>query len=208
MNGSKTECINAWDFPGKWKKDVNDDFEVLKAFHDIVKDADAVVTHNGIKFDWKYIQTRFILHGLDPLPKIHHIDTCRLAKSNMLSFNNKLGYLGKWAVDDTKMQNGGWQLWVDVHNRCEKAQRKMERYCKQDVRLLEKLYKKLRPFASNIPNHNLFIEEGIVCPNCGSDKLNRHGTRTTKTKIYSRFICRDCGSSGRFDFKEKNPRSI
>jgi len=40
----KTQVINAWDF-SRWKKDVNDDFSVVRALYDVLKEADAVVTH-------------------------------------------------------------------------------------------------------------------------------------------------------------------
>lgn len=209
LGGSKTECINAWDFEN-WENDVNDDFEVCKAFHEIVKDADAVITHNGIRFDWKYLQTRFVYHGMEPLRKIPHIDTKKIASQNLFSFNNKLGYLGEWIVNDNKLDNGGWELWVDVHKRCPKAMRKMERYCKQDVKLLEKVFEVLKPFASNLPNFNRFIDpkEGPVCPYCGSREIYRNGWHYTKTMTYQRIICKDCKGHSRLDARDENPRSI
>jgi DNA polymerase elongation subunit (family B) len=208
LGGSKTECINAWDFKN-WKKDVNDDYEVCKAFYEIVKDADAVITHNGIRFDWKYFQTRLVYHGLSPLHNIPHIDTKKLASQNLFSFNNKLGYLGEWLVNDTKLENGGWELWIEVHKRNEKAMKKMERYCKQDVRLLEKVFKKLRPFAKNLPNFDMWNEKDeLVCASCGSENVYRNGWHHTKTRTYQRLVCKDCKSFSRLDAKDENPRSI
>lgn len=200
-------CINAWDFPA-WKKDVNNDYHVVKAIHDVLHDADAVVTHNGKRFDWKFLQTRIMKHGMKPLSNINHIDTKELASRNLFSFNNKLGTLGEWLVNDKKLDNGGWELWVDVHNREEKAMKLMERYCKQDVLLLEKIFRELRPFAKNIPNHNLWVDEdGRVCPSCGGGNLKSHGWRYTSTTKYRRFMCYGCGSVSRGDTKEKNLRS-
>jgi len=81
-NEKKTHCINAWDFKN-WKTNVNDDMEVCKAIREVLEDADAVVTHNGTRFDWKYLQTRLLINGLKPLPKIPHIDTCTIASRNL-----------------------------------------------------------------------------------------------------------------------------
>lgn len=206
-SGRKTKVLNAWDY-AEWKKDVNDDRKLVKAIRDVLVGADAVVTHNGKKFDWKYLQTRIIKHGLDPLPRIAHIDTCELAKRHMYSFNNRLGYLGEQFVSDRKLDNGGWNLWVDVFNRCPKAQKKMSLYCKQDVDLLEKLFLKLRPFALNLPNQAITSGNDHTCPTCGSYNVIKQGTRLTKTKEYHRYQCNECGSWSRSDAKDRNLRSI
>lgn len=204
----KIHCINAWDFDN-WNADVNDDSEVVMAIYDVLKDADAVVTHNGKRFDWKYLQTRLVANGLDPLHKIPHIDTKQEASRNLFSFNNRLGYVGEWLVGDKKLDNGGWELWVKVHGKDEKAMKLMERYCKQDVALLEKVYHKLKPLISNIPNHNLFTDrDEAVCPSCGSESLIKNGLRHTKTKSYMRLRCLKCGSSARLDAKGKNAVSL
>lgn len=208
---NKTHCINAWDFPKRWKKNVNDDLEVVKTIREVLVSADAVVTHNGRRFDWKFLQTRIAYHGLEPLPKIDHVDTKQLASSNLFSFNNRLGYLGEQFVGDTKLNHEGWDLWVKVHGDDEAAKKKMEKYCKQDVVLLEKIFKKLKPFATNIPNHNFvslqYSGGKPVCPSCGSTRLVSNGYRYTKTRNYKRYQCKDCLTWSRTDASDKNPRT-
>jgi DNA polymerase elongation subunit (family B) len=204
----KPKCINAWDFK-PWAKDVNNDYEIVKAAREILSEADAVVTHNGRRFDWKFLQTRLIYHKLPPLPKIPHIDTCALAKSNLFLFNNRLNTLAKFLTSEEKMENGGWDLWFKVLNRDPKSMRIMTDYCKQDVNVLEKVFKVLRPFCTQIPNYNLFGgHKKNVCPSCGSSRLRGLGWRYTKTTSYRRFICLDCSSFSRTDISEKLPRSI
>ena len=209
----ETHCINAWDF-NRWDKNKNDDYSVCKAIYDVLKDADAVVTHNGKRFDWKYLQTRLLKHKIGTLDKIHHIDTCQVAKANLLSFNNRLNTIGQLVADDQKLENGGWDLWVRVHGKDPDAMKLMEDYCKQDVILLEKVYRELRPLIGNIPNYNHFrsqvkIIEGIrVCPNCGHDELVSNGWRYTKTQAYQRLQCKKCRSWCRVDAKGNQPRSI
>jgi DNA polymerase elongation subunit (family B) len=211
--GSKTECINAWDFPKRWKNDVNDDFMVCKKIYDVLKDTDAVVTYNGKRFDWKFLQTRLAFHGLPFLGKIHHIDCCNIARGNLFALNNKLGTIGELLADDKKLAHTGWKLWVDTYHKCPKALKLMEKYCKQDVKLLEKVFKKMLPFINNMPNHNLYKSEaqykkGVkVCPNCGSEKIYHNGVRSTKTVIYRRMNCKDCGTWFRTDAKDHNPRT-
>lgn len=205
----KTHCINAWDFP-RWKKDVNDDFEVVKALYEVLASSDAIVTHNGVRFDWKHLQTRIIYHGLPPLPKIPHIDTKQLASRHLYAFNNRLGNLGKFLEKEDKLDHDGWEMWVDVYDRKAKAMRKMEKYCKQDVNLLDKLFTRLKPFAK-LPNYNLFTGESgadRACPSCGSVNAQSKGWRYTATMKYRRYICKQCGSYFMTDRKNLNPRGL
>lgn len=202
-----THCLNVWDTKG-YKGDINNDKQLVKTIYEILKDADAVITQNGKRFDWKFIQTRLMKYGFPPLNKIPHIDTKQLAKQNLFLFNNRLSTIGKVLVDDDKMDNGGWDLWVKVYQGDKKAMEKMSRYCKQDVRLTEKVFNKLKPFATNIPNHNLWSEGKKVCPSCGSKRLKSNGWKRTKTKEYRQMRCLDCLSFCRTDTRDKNPRSV
>lgn len=207
-SGEKTRVINAWDFPN-WEINVNDDSFVCEEIYRVLHDADAVVTHNGVRFDWKYLQTRLLINNLPLLPKIPHIDTKALASKHLFSFNNRLGYLGEWMVKDQKMSHEGWKLWVKVYKRNQKAMQTMSKYCAQDVDLLEKVFVKLKPLAYNIPNYNLFVDPGKVqCPRCGSTRLWSKGFKYTATRYYRRYKCKDCGGYARTDSKDKNMRSI
>lgn len=209
LGDPNVKCISAWDFPDLWNQNVNDDSALVKAAYEILKDADAVITHNGKRFDWKFMQTRLLKYGLPPLAKIHHVDTCAVSKSNLLMFNNRLSTVGKFLTDEDKLENGGWDLWVRVHQRDPEAMQLMVDYCKQDVALLEKVFKRLRPLVTNLPNHNLFtIGKENVCPNCGSTRLHAHGYRTTKVKTYRRYLCIDCKTTSRTDVEDRMPRSI
>jgi DNA-directed RNA polymerase subunit RPC12/RpoP len=204
----ETRCLNAWDYPA-WKKDVNDDKALCEDIHKIMSEADCFVSHNGKRFDLKFLQTRFIKHGLPPLPRTSHIDTCMEAKKNLLAFNNRLGTLAKFIKSEDKLENGGWELWSKVMNRDKKSMLLMEKYCKQDVIVLEAVFKKLLPFVNSMPNFNLFSSgEKDVCPNCGSTRLTGNGQRVTKEAVYMRVRCADCGTNSQKRKPEKEPRTF
>ena len=74
----------------------------------------------------------------------------------------------------------------------EPAQKRMARYCKQDVKLLEKLYLKIRPFIRNHPH--MGEVKGHECGACGSRHLQSRGYRRTKTMRIQRLQCQKCGS--------------
>ena len=177
------KTINAWDFKG-WKVNVNDDLDLVKAARAILSTADVVVTHNGKRFDWKFLQTRLMKHGLKPLHKIQHVDTCAVVKQNLYLINNRMNTVAKHLRTHEKLDNGGWELWERVQKREKKAMRLMSKYCAQDVEVLAQIFKHLRPFAPVLK---------FSCEKCGSFKLRSEGTRTTRKMTYRRLSCKDCG---------------
>ncbi len=70
----------------------------------------------------------------------------------------------------------------------------MIQYNKQDILLLEKIYKRFLPWITNHPNYGLYQGKQFACPNCGSKNLMRRGFAYTKVNIYQRWICRKCGA--------------
>lgn len=197
IKGEKTtKCINAWDYKG-FAGNPNNDKELCKAIAEILKDADAIVTQNGKRFDIPVINTRMAKHGLPAISKnIPHIDTKVVFKSNYAAYDNKLDTIAKTFGCETKLENGGWGLWMDMYKNKPSSKRLMERYCKQDVNVLEQVFDKLLPVMKGLPNYNLFVNNinTPVCPNCGNKKLHRHDTRTTRTGIYQRYLCKSCGT--------------
>ena len=203
----KTHCLNVWDYPN-WKKNINDDYELVKAAKEVLDSADAIVTHNGKMFDYKFLNTRLAFHGLAPLLKIPHIDTCMLARKRLYLASNRLDDLAKFLKLDGKMKHDGWDLWIDVHGRSEKAMKTMTEYCKKDVRVLDECFTRLKGRAGDvIPNHNHWRStQNEVCPACGSADYIKWGHRITATNKFPRYRCKSCGTCFRNDKKDKNPR--
>lgn len=207
LGSDRTECICAWDFP-EWIDNVNDDKRVVEAIAEVLRDADCVITHNGKRFDWPFLQTRLLANGLDPLPRIHHVDTCQTARSQLSVANNRLQTVARFLTDKEKKQHEGWDLWVRVHSRDPAACEEMKAYCMQDVDVLEQVFRSMRPLVRGLPNQNLFspMKENS-CPQCGSTRLRKEGKRYTSTGTYQRYICTDCRTYCRTDLKDQLPRT-
>lgn len=206
LGSDQTNCISAWDFD-QWSTNVNDDRQVVEGIYNVLKDADCVITHNGKRFDWKFLQTRLMFHKMEPLPKIHHIDTCAEAKRELYVLNNRLQTVARFLTNKEKMEHEGWDLWVKVHGRDVEACEKMKSYCMQDVDVLEAVYRSLRPVVRGMPNHNLFSPlKEKACPKCGSSRIRSEGKRHTLTRSYRRYICQDCRSWCHTDLKDEVPR--
>jgi hypothetical protein len=101
------------------------------------------------------------------------------------------------------VKHEGHELWIKCLAGDPKAWAKMKKYNVQDVRLLEELYDKLRPWISGHPNLGLYGDtEDVVCPNCAGDDLERRGFAFTNLGKFQRFRCRACGTWTRSNRRE------
>jgi len=171
-----------------------DDKRIISDLWDLLNEADIVIAHNGDKFDVKKINGRFVKYGLNlPMP-YKTIDTFKAARKRMslpsLSLNYIAGYLGLQQKNDTD-----FQLWVDSMEGDPKALKRMQEYCDQDIRVLEDVYLKLRPFVQPHPNLGMYIKsDSKTCPSCASTNLKKEGQYATTVNLYDAFRCQDCGS--------------
>ena len=162
---------------------------MAQAIKDLFEEADAVVTYNGDKYDIPKVTGEIVLAGLTPPPGVTSIDLLKTVKK--FGFNmNRLAYIGPLLGLGAKVKHEGFNLWKDVLAGNEKARRKMERYCVQDVRLTTKMYQKLLPF---IKNHPFLGEKVHDCPACGGHTVQKRGFRRTRSFMIQRNQCQDCG---------------
>jgi DNA polymerase III epsilon subunit-like protein len=180
--------------------------EMVKQVWELLNEADAVVHYNGNKFDMPTLNKEFILHELPPPDPYHQIDLLQVARKRFRFPSNKLDYVAKALGLGAKVKHVGHELWVKCMANDTAAWKQMERYNKQDVKLLEKLYKRLLPWIQNHPNHALYTDsERPECPNCGSHKVVKKGTETTKVGQYQRYRCKDCHTPIRGRFTTMSP---
>jgi predicted RNA-binding Zn-ribbon protein involved in translation (DUF1610 family) len=167
---------------------------MVQRIHDLLSEADAVVHYNGKRFDIPKLNAEFIKLGYSPPSTYKQIDLLTVARGQFKFASNKLDFVAQHLGIGGKVEHKGMSLWVGCMEGCSKAWRLMERYNKQDVRLLPKLYKKLLPWIMNHPNYALYINtDRPTCTNCGSTKVQSRGKQCTSTQKYTRFQCLDCG---------------
>ena len=165
---------------------------MLRRIHKLISAADAVIHYNGTKFDMPTLNKEFLLHDFPPPAPYKQIDLLRSVRSQFRFPSNKLDYVAQRLGLGKKTEHEGYTLWVKCMNKDPAAWKVMEKYNKQDVVLLEKVYDRLLPWIKSHPNHNLFSGRG--CPNCGSSKLQKRGFTYTTTGTFQRFQCTNCGS--------------
>ena len=172
--------------------------QMVQKAHDLLDESDAVVHYNGKKFDIKMLQTEWALLKMPPPSPYKQIDLYHTVRSQFRLPSNKLDYVCKRFGLGKKIRHRGMDLWVGCMQEDEKSCKEMERYNKQDVRLLPRLYKYILPYIHNHPNWGLHGDmDRPVCKNCGSDRLQRRGFSITGTQRYRRYQCQKCGTWNR-----------
>ena len=185
--------------------------EMLKKLYTLLNEADAVIHYNGERFDIPVINKELLLESYLPPSPFHQVDLYKVVKKRFKFTSNKLDHVAGELGLGKKVAHQGHTLWVKCMSGDSNAWTKMKAYNIQDVKLLEKLYKRILPWIQNHPNMGLFTEsDKPVCTNCGCDKLHKHGIETTLTFSYQRYRCTKCGTPlrGRYTLNGANKKNI
>lgn len=181
-------------------KDITNDKKILKGMWRLLDEADVVITQNGIKFDIKKLNARFVMHDFTPPSSFKHIDTWRIAAKHFGFTSNKLEYMtDKLNTKYKKLKHKefpGFEMWLECLAGNMKAWKAMEKYNKYDVLALEELYYKLIPWDNTIDFSVYSDEEEHIC-HCGSSDLKANGFAYTTSGKYQRYKCRNCGTESR-----------
>jgi hypothetical protein len=165
---------------------------MFKGISELFSEADAVIGWNSAAFDVKWLQAGILLHNLPPPQPFKQIDLLRTWRQQFKTASNKLDYAAQYLGIGRKVQTGGFDLWRDCMDGCDKAWAKMRRYNIADVRLTEAVYDRIRPWIKNHPNVGVF-DGRHCCPKCGGDKLQSRGHYVTRDRRYPQFQCRTPG---------------
>jgi len=193
------------ELPGKTKKHI--DKKVMKGLWDLLDECDIAIAHNLKAFDRKKANTRFTINKMPPPSPYQMVDTLSVARSQFKFTSNKLEYLAKKLGVTQKMDSGGFELWLGCEDGDKRSWNKMQRYCNQDVRALESVYLKLRPYISNHPNITVIVNYK-ACPKCGHTRRTRDGVRYTNTGVYQKFRCLGCGGPIKEKLSKKERANI
>jgi len=199
-------------FAAKWlgepkvtfRSEFHHDRKVMhQTIHELLDEADVLMHFNGKRFDEPKIRGELYLAGFNPPAPFQRIDLWETVRGFGLP-SSKLDYILKASELPSKVQTGGFRLWRDCLAGDPKAWALMKRYNIQDVRAMEPLYERLRPWIAKHPSH---AQDGAwACPSCGSGSLQRRGyATTTQGSRYRRYQCQDCGAWSQDTRRESGP---
>lgn len=168
--------------------------DMIQAAHDMLTEADVVVTYNGISFDIPHLQREFLLAGLAPPKPYKQIDLMRVVKKQFKFASNKLDFISQQLGLGRKTSHEGFDLWVKCMAGDQKANRKMQVYACQDVKLTEKLYHYLLPWLTTVVHMGQMDSQSHSCWACGGTKLRRDGEAFAFVTRYRLYQCLKCGA--------------
>ena len=186
------------------------DANILQPLWDLLENADIVVTHNGDAFDLPRINTRFALNGMTPPSPYYRIDTFKVAKKEFAFTSNKLDAIAHYFGLEGKYDTD-FKLWEGCINGNRKALQEMQEYNIQDVKVLEEVFLKLRPWIKGFPNNNNYMSsKTLVCATCGSDNVEELQEQYyyTSTGKYQLFRCKACGAITKSRYNSNTPKNI
>jgi DNA polymerase III epsilon subunit-like protein len=181
-------------------KDIEDEKKLLQGIWKLLDECDVVIGHNSDRFDLKRLNARFIKYKMKPPSSYKKIDTLKIAKKFFDFASNKLEFLAKFLGCEnkklTKRKFAGFELWKECMKGNKEAWKEMEKYNKQDVIVLQEVYKRLEPWDKSIDFNVYSDDEEHVC-SCGSTSRKKNGWDYTKHLKYQRYACTNCGKESR-----------
>lgn len=172
---------------------------MVEAAHELLDKADVLVHYNGNRFDEPHLRREMLTAGLAPPSPYRSLDLCNVVKRQFKFPSNKLAYVTSALGLNTKLDTGGFDLWIQCLAGDAKARKRMEKYNIQDVVILEELHDRILPYIQNHPHYGLYSENpgSRVCSRCGSAKLQARGYQMTQVGKYRRYQCTACGGWSR-----------
>jgi DNA polymerase elongation subunit (family B) len=171
--------------------------EMLRMIWELLDEADIVCHYNGRRFDIPTLNKEFVLEDITPPSPYRQIDLLQVVRREFRFTSNKLDYVSQQLGLGAKTQHKGMELWTGVLNHEKSAQRVMEKYNKQDVRLLERLYYNLLPWLGRTLNLGVYGDDHPACSKCGSHNIQHRGYQYTNAGKYRRYKCNSCGGWSR-----------
>ena len=172
-----------------------DDRQLVEDFAFVANEADELVAHNGDRFDIRWFNGRNLMHDMPPIPEYKTVDTCSIAKRKFALNSYRLDYLAKILLGEGKIKTE-FSMWKDIclHND-PNAMKKMVKYCKRDVALLQRVWEYLKPYYTPKTHEGVLNGDGRwSCPGCGADDIILSKTRATPMGMPRyQMQCKECG---------------
>jgi ssDNA-binding Zn-finger/Zn-ribbon topoisomerase 1 len=193
------------------------DERIVKRMWKLLDNADVVITQNGIKFDVRKLNARFLYYRLPPPRPFHHIDTLKAAQTAFASSSHRLGYMTSW-LGLTRKQDTNYSLWKRAQLGKQDALQEMYDYGINDTNILEEYYATIRAWIPNHPNFSVYTNAYVdlqddehACPVCQHvihESKFKDTYRTPLGNEYDAGRCPHCGSYIRRNTKRKGSGPI
>lgn len=196
---------------------------MIKKFITVLNQSNEAVAHNGDRFDIRWVRGMALQYNIPMSPTTKTIDTLKIARKYFELNSKRLDYLGKLLLGEGKIHTD-YDMWKDlklqhtlnalfgeylekltdqkIYKALEGLRRKADQhlndmidYCEEDVRLLERVFKKLWNYSNNYTHYGVLNGgQKYTCPECGSIHMKLSKTRVTaKGTVQRQMVCNSCG---------------
>jgi hypothetical protein len=172
------------------------DRSLVKVLWNLLDEADVVVAHNGDAFDQRKCNARFIELGMSPPSPYLTVDTKKVVARAAMNYSNKLDELSRRLGFGRKVDTLGFGTWLGCAANDPDSWKLMEKYNRQDIRLLEELYNHLTPWIDTV-NMAHWADGALACKRCGSENIQKRGFKYTNASVFQSYVCNDCGGWSR-----------
>lgn len=183
-----TKVLSIDQFP-RYEVDRTDDRPLLKAFEKVYEQAEAILHYNGIRYDEPYVNTRRLIHGMDPLPRKPRIDLLYTAKSTFRVRSKRLDNVAKILGTSHQKSPVTGRHWVRAMAGYRNSLAYVVRHCRADVLVLEEVYLRLR---GRVYNHPRVTNDLAACRFCGGRVISRGYALTSLKNRPRRVQCVEC----------------
>jgi len=189
----KPRVISQKDYAG-WSPKKSREKVMMHDIWDLMDEADVITGYNGDAFDIKVINARFIKYKIPEPSRYQTSDPLKIIRRVAKFPSHKLEDVAVYLGLDAKMQTGGKYLWKKVMEGDMQAWKHMEKYCKQDVLVLEQVDERVEPWNKSPLNRNFYERQGMRCTNilCGSTDFIFRGYDKRRTGYKRRMTCNVC----------------
>lgn len=124
---------------------------LLIKLRNLFNKADIVIGHNGKAFDVKKSRAFFLMKELTPHSPFAVIDTRTEAKKYFAFDSNSLDNLADMLGVGRKLPHPGYSMWLGCERGDKKSWEQLRLYNIHDVRLLEGIFNKMKPWIVASP---------------------------------------------------------
>ena len=181
-----------------WGCKKQDSEPMISEFTKVIEQADLAIAHNGDKFDLRQINTQRLISKKPPIAWPATEDTLKQFRKHFYLPSYKLDFIAKLLLGEGKGKMV-FKDWKDiVQNKDPEALAKMIKYCKRDVSITARCFKRAMAFFTPKIHAGVVLSKGRdSCPRCGSKESGSKGVRYTTVGKFSRRQCKKCGTTYR-----------
>lgn len=163
------------------------DKDVCRKLHNVLSTADRWITHNGKRFDARFLNVRLLKHGLPLLPPMgrRHVDTCELTWKN-LAMRASLKNISEFFTLKNKKTPVDLQTWTKAAAGDVKSLKEVVTHCESDVLMLEEYADIILPIQNMTENPQFH--------SCSPKYTESRGYRVADKLTYRRLYCSKCKS--------------